>query len=98
MNVVSVANVVLFVSVQMSSVVFNRCFCDLIKRQVPSLESGVQADRSSPQETRLKGSEKLRNVTGEIEHSDNGNHLLSAAPETKPSALRSLRGAALFAA
>lgn len=82
----------------MSSVVFIRCLRDSIKRQVSSLESGVQADRSSPQETGLKGREMLRNVMGEIEHSDNGNHLLSAASETKPSASRSLRGASAFAA
>lgn len=82
----------------MSSVVFIRCLRDSIKRQVFSLESGVQADRSSPQETGLKGREMLRNVMGEIEHSDNGSHLLSAASETKPSALRSLQGASAFAA
>lgn len=72
-------------------------FGDSVKHQTSSLESGVQADRSSPQETGLKGREML-SVTGEIEYSDNGNHLLSAALGTKANAFRSFRGASSLAA
>lgn len=46
----------------------------------------------------IKGRELLRNVTGEIEYSDNGNHLRSAALETRPSALPSLRAASALVA
>lgn len=46
----------------------------------------------------IKAREILRNVTGEIEYSDNGNRLRSTALETRPSALPSLCAASSLAA
>lgn len=77
MNIASVAHMcVVCVRTRVHGRVY-QTLGDSIKRQTSSLESGVQADRSSPQETGLKGREMLRSVTGEIEYSDNGNHLLA---------------------